>query len=129
MHAREKCHRPLLPHFSFHILFFSPNICMLLTLNTVYLWRPVMYDYKFCSTVGSSIQLIHKILVNTYVEVATWRPYYTSTWRLAYRYRLLGTLSGVCHDVHMNDTLGLQVARSSDSYVSELQWAVVLHIL
>ena len=52
-----------------------------------------------------------------------------STQRLAYHYRLLGTPRGVCHDVPMNDTLGLQVARSSDSYVSKLQWAVVLHIL
>ena len=41
-----------------------------------------------------------------------------STQRLAYRYRLLGTPRGVCHDVSMNDTLGQQVARSSDSYVS-----------
>ena len=63
MHAREKRHRPLLPHFSFHILF-SPNIRMLLTLDTGYLWRPVMYDYKSCSAVESSIQLMHTTSVN-----------------------------------------------------------------
>lgn len=51
------------PIFLF-IFFFSPNICMLLTLDTGYLWRPVMYDYKSCSTVESSIQLIHTISVN-----------------------------------------------------------------